>query len=198
MIGRLTGKIVEKKAPYLLLDVGGVGYELEVPMSTFFALPAQDQSVRLKTHLAVREDAHVLYGFLSDAERDLFRSLIRVNGVGAKVALGILSGISVDDFILCVQEKNLSTLTRLPGIGKKTAERLVIEMRDRLPASDRLDAALPGAIESRAESPKSEAISALLALGFKLPDATRLAEGANRENASSEEILRAALQATVK
>lgn len=198
MIGRLNGMIVEKKAPHLLLDVQGVGYELEVPMSTFFRLPGLNESVLLKTHLAVREDAHTLFGFLTDDERNLFRSLIKVNGVGARVALGILSGISVPDFVLCVQDNNLAMLTRLPGIGKKTAQRLVIEMRDRLPDTDAAVTSSKGVVALAAESPRDEAISALVALGFKLSDATKLADSAAGEDATSEQILRAALQSTVK
>lgn len=198
MIGRITGKLVEKNAPYLLVDVNGVGYELEVPMSTFFSLPELNQAVQLKTHLVIREDAHSLYGFLTEAERELFRSLIKVNGVGARVALGILSGISVHDFALCVQENDLAMLTRLPGIGKKTAERLVIEMRDRLPDSDGVARTVAKSHAAAAPSPREEAVRALIALGFKPSEAGKMADQANFEQASCEEILRAALQATVK
>ena len=132
MIGRLRGILAEKKPPYLLLDVNGVGYELEAPMGTIFQLPEVGAEVTLHTHLAVRDDAHLLFAFATEAERTLFRTLIKVNGVGAKLALTILSGISADDFARCVQESDTASLVRLPGVGKKTAERLVVEMRDRL------------------------------------------------------------------
>ena len=132
MIGRLSGELVYKRPPFLMVDVHGVGYELEAPMSTFYDLPLQGGQVTLFTHLAIRDDAHVLYGFASDSERALFRMLLKVSGVGAKMALAILSGMSADEFSLCIQRDDTAALVRLPGIGKKTAERLVIEMRDRL------------------------------------------------------------------
>jgi Holliday junction DNA helicase RuvA len=132
MIGRLTGTILYKAPPLLILDVRGVGYEIEAPMSTFYLLPAVGADVQLFTHLAVREDAHLLFGFATENERHLFRSLIKVNGVGPKLALTILSGIEADEFVLCIQHGDNARLTRLPGIGKKTADRLIIEMRDRL------------------------------------------------------------------
>jgi len=134
MIGFLRGRIVSKSPPQLTVDVGGVGYELEVPMSTFFLLPAVGEEVRLLTHLVVREDAHVLYGFATEDERRLFRSLLKVSGVGPKIALALLSGMSVEAFALCVQKQDVGALTRVPGIGRKTAERLLVEMRDRLAA----------------------------------------------------------------
>ena len=133
MIGFLRGTLINKTAPQVLLDVNGVGYNILAPMSTFYDLPETGQVVQLLTHLSIREDAHVLFGFLSEQERGLFRSLIRINGVGPKLALAILSGISIEDFQRCVFENNIATLVKLPGIGKKTAERLIIEMRDRLP-----------------------------------------------------------------
>ena len=131
MIGRLRGEIVTKQAPYLLLEVNGVGYELEAPMSTFYKLPATGEPATLFTHLAVREDAHTLYAFATEDERELFRSLLKVNGVGAKMALAILSGMSAGEFAACVQDGNINALIRIPGVGRKTAERLIIEMRDR-------------------------------------------------------------------
>ena len=131
MIGRLRGEIVTKQAPYLLLEVNGVGYELEAPMSTFYKLPATGEPATLFTHLAVREDAHTLYAFATEDERELFRSLLKVNGVGAKMALAILSGMSAGEFAGCVQDSNITALIRIPGVGRKTAERLIIEMRDR-------------------------------------------------------------------
>jgi holliday junction DNA helicase RuvA len=132
MIGRLRGEIVHKQPPFLLLEVNGVGYELESPLSTFYDLPGVGAQVSLYTHLLVREDAQVLYAFAGERERALFRALLKVSGIGAKMALAILSGMSVDEFARCVQTDNSAALVRLPGIGKKTAERLVIEMRDRL------------------------------------------------------------------
>ena len=130
MIGRLRGRVLAKQPPFLLLDVNGVGYEIEAPMSTFYQLPAGDEPVVLHTHLAVREDAHVLYGFARESERALFRLLLKVSGVGGKVALGVLSGMSADEFGRAIRGGDIAALTRLPGVGKKTAERLVVEMRD--------------------------------------------------------------------
>src|SRR5215470_14424003 len=134
MIGSLRGRIAAKTPPQLTVDVGGLGYELEAPMSTYFSLPAVGEEVHLLTHLVVREDAHILYAFATEAERRLFRSLIKVSGVGPKIALALLSGISVDAFAQCVQNEDVTTLTRIPGVGRKTAERLIVEMRDRLAA----------------------------------------------------------------
>ncbi len=200
MIGRLRGVIVEKRPPWLLLDVGGVGYELEAPMSTFYDLPATGESVTLYTHLAVKEDSHSLYGFASERERALFRSLIRVSGVGPRMALGILSGIRAEDFVRCIELQDSATLTRLPGIGKKTAERLLIEMRDRVndlhgvPAV-RAKGAAPAVI---ADDPQSEAISALVALGYKPAEATRLVQSVAAAATTTEQIIRLALQRAVR
>ncbi|MFZ1101230.1 MAG: Holliday junction branch migration protein RuvA, partial [Steroidobacteraceae bacterium] len=147
MIGAVRGRLASKTPPQLTVDVGGLGYELEAPMSTFYRLPAVGEEVRLLTHLVVREDAHVLYGFATEEERRLFRSLIRVSGVGPKIALALLSGISVAAFAECVQKEDIAALTRVPGVGRKTAERLIIEMRDRLavPQPAAGAAATPGA-----------------------------------------------------
>ena len=136
MIGRLSGQLLEKTPPSLVLDVQGVGYEVDAPMSTFYALPALNESVSLFTHLVVREDAQLLYGFATRTERVVFRALLKVNGVGAKVALSILSGLSVDEFLACVASKDVAALVRVPGIGKKTAERLLIELQDKVDALD--------------------------------------------------------------
>ncbi|MEK9134018.1 MAG: Holliday junction branch migration protein RuvA, partial [Pseudomonadota bacterium] len=133
MIGRLQGVLLRKEPPALMLDVGGVGYELEAPMTTFYELPAVGERVTLYTHLVVREDAHLLYGFVREAQRRLFRELLKVNGVGPRVALAVLSGLSDEEFCRCVAEEDIARLTKVPGIGRKTAERLVIEMRDKLP-----------------------------------------------------------------
>ena len=133
MIGFLRGTLIAKRPPSLTLDVGGVGYELEAPMSTFYRLPDTGQPLSLVTHLVVREDAHVLFGFFTEAERALFRSLLKVSNVGPRIALGVLSGMSVDGFYQCVRDKDLVSLTKIPGVGRKTGERLLLEMADRLP-----------------------------------------------------------------
>ncbi len=199
MIGRLRGILAEKRPPQLLVDVNGVGYEVEAPMGTIFQLPEAGAEVTLFTHLVVREDAQLLYGFHSEAERSLFRSLLKVNGVGAKLALAILSGISADEFARSVQENDTAALVRLPGIGKKTAERLIIEMRDRLddwqPAP-----LLPGAApapQAVVRDEQKDAVSALIALGYKPPEASRLVSAVAEEGMESEALIRAALKAAV-
>jgi len=196
MIGFLRGVLLVKKAPLLVLDVGGVGYEIDAPMSTFYKLPAVGETVTLHTHLAVREDAHTLYGFHTEAERALFRSLIKTTGVGAKLALAILSGISVDDFHRCVQTSNTAMLVRLPGIGKKTAERLIIEMRDRLPETESgaVVVSLGGPSTPTGASPVPDAVSALVALGFKPQDANAMVRAIPAEGKTSEDLIRLALQ----
>lgn len=194
MIGFLKGRVVSKQPPQLLLDVNGVGYEVEATMTTFYNLPESGSEVTLFTHLAVREDAHTLYGFASQEERRLFRDLIRVNGVGAKMALTILSGTTPGGFIRCVQDSDTRSLTRLPGVGKKTAERLVIEMRDRIGAGD-AGGGTPGDAMGTAAGPRDEAFSALVALGYKPQEVTRMLSGVEDETAgSSEEIIRRALK----
>jgi len=202
MIGRLRGTLVEKQPPLLLLDVGGVGYEVEAPMGTFYQLPEIGATVILHTHLVVREDAHLLFGFATESERRLFRTLIKVNGVGAKLALTILSGINADEFARCVQDNDTASLVRLPGVGKKTAERLIVEMRDRL-ADWEGAVLLPGTspaapAEPSAASEMKDAISALVSLGYKPPEASRLVSKVESEGLSSEEIIRAALKQAVK
>ena len=198
MIGRLRGEIVVKRPPHLLVDVHGVGYEVEAPMSTFYELPAAGESVLLHTHLVVREDAHVLYGFAREAERALFRSLLRVSGVGPKMALAILSGMNADEFARCVQRDDTASLSRLPGIGKKTAERLIVEMRDRLARLE--DDALVAVVRPRAgggavRSAVEDAVSALIALGYKAPEASRMVRAVAAEGQGSEDLIRAALKA---
>ena len=202
MIGRIQGILISKQPPQLLVDVHGVGYEIEAPMSTFYQLPEVAQQVVLHTHLVVREDAQQLYGFASEHERRLFRSLIRVNGVGAKLALAILSGMSADEFARCVHDDDSRTLVQLPGVGKKTAERLLIEMRDRLqdweaPASLPGTAAMPAAAAPAPGDQLKDAVSALVALGYKPPEASRLVSGVETEGLSSEAIIRAALKRAV-
>lgn len=200
MIGRLTGILLEKQPPQLLVEVNGVGYEVEAPMSTFYQLPAQGEQVTLHTHLIVREDAHLLCGFATPAERQLFRHLIKVNSIGAKLALAILSSISAAEFARCVQQKDSTALTRLPGVGKKTAERLIIEMRDRL---DDLPAELMSvtsetpAEETQGGSPERDALSALVALGYKPQEASRLLQHVDTTGLDSEAIIRLALKAAV-
>lgn len=197
MIGRLRGDIIDKRPPWLLLDVNGVGYELEAPMSTFYDLPAVGATVTLVTHLAVREDAHTLYGFLREADRALFRDLLKVTGVGARMALAILSGMDARRFAQCVEQEDHTALMRLPGIGKKTAERLVIEMRDRVGAL--AAGPSPSSTPSRAPAeaaPLSDAIEALIALGYRPLDANRMARAADDGSKTSEEIIRAALRGT--
>ena len=198
MIGRLRGEIVAKRPPHLLVDVNGVGYELEAPMSTFYDLPAVGAAVLLHTHLVVREDAHVLYGFAREAERALFRSLLRVGGVGPKMALAILSGMNADEFARCVQRDDTAALSRLPGIGKKTAERLIIEMRDRLARLDDEGFAIAGRPQAGgavAPSAVEDAMSALVALGYKAPEASRMVRAVAAEGLGSEDLIRAALKA---
>jgi holliday junction DNA helicase RuvA len=195
MIGSVRGRIASKTPPQLMVDVGGLGYELEAPMSTFFHLPPIGEEVRLLTHLVVREDAHILYAFATEDERRLFRSLIKVSGVGPKIALALLSGISVEAFAQCVQTQDITALTRVPGIGRKTAERLVVEMRDRLAAPEATSGA---AAVAAGASPETEAYGALIALGYRPAEATRLLKAAGPGTHSTEELIRRALQGAVR
>ena len=202
MIGRIRGKLLEKQAPEVLVDVSGVGYEIQAPMTTIYQLPALGENVELFTHLIVREDAHLLFGFASQQDRALFRSLIKVNGVGPKLALTILSGMDVNDFVRCVRDGDTAGLVRLPGVGKKTAERLLIEMRDRL-RDWHVDgvAVADGSAQlpARGKDHLLEAESALISLGYKPQEATRMIAGVNHEAATtSEELIRAALKKSVK
>lgn len=200
MIGRLRGTLVQRQAPFLLLDVNGVGYEIEATMSAFYDLPAVGAECVVYTHLIVREDAHLLYGFADLAERSLFRELIKVNGVGARMAMNVLSGMPVAEFSRCVLDGDAAALTRLPGIGKKSAERLIIEMRDRLqdtgPAAEAvpLAAARPGA----PPDPVHDAVSALAALGYKPHEASRMVRAIDVTGKNSEEIIRSALQSAMR
>ncbi|HTY48818.1 MAG TPA: Holliday junction branch migration protein RuvA [Steroidobacteraceae bacterium] len=203
MIGFLKGRIASKSAPQLTLDVGGVGYEVEAPMSTFLSLPAVGQEVRLATHLVVREDAHVLYGFATEEERRLFRSLLKVSGVGPKIALGLLSGMSVETFARSVRAQDVAALTRIPGVGRKTAERLVVELRDRLAApliAPGPAAAGPGAADgATAGGAQAEAFEALVGyFGYKPAEATRLLDAAGAGTHSTEELIRRALQGAAR
>jgi holliday junction DNA helicase RuvA len=188
VIGFLRGTLVLKEPPRLTLDVAGVGYELEAPMSTFYRLPETGESVRLATHLLIREDAHVLFGFYSEAERRLFRSLLKVSGVGARIALGVLSGMSVESFTQCVLEKDVASLTRLPGVGRKTAERLLVEMPDRLRGEQPGIGAAPVALG------QGLAHGALLALGYKPAEAAKMLDGLDASALGTEELIREALK----
>ena len=197
MIGRLRGEIVLKQPPYLLLDVNGVGYEIQAPMSTFYELPAVGERIVLFTHLLVRDDAHVLYAFHGEQERALFRALLKISGVGGKMALAILSGMNAGEFSNCIHNENVTALVRIPGVGKKTAQRLIIEMKDKLEASATPQggaAAAPAA----AESPSSEALSALIALGYKAAEANRMVKAVEADGLSSEELIRTALQSLIR
>jgi Holliday junction DNA helicase RuvA len=198
MIGTLAGVLAFKSPPHLLLEVGGVGYELEAPMSTFYTLPPVGERTRLLTHLVVREDAHVLYGFASHEERTLFRSLLKVSGVGPRIALAILSGGTSTTFARAVREHDAAALTRIPGVGRKIAERLIVEMRDRID-----EAGVAGgqtAETGAARGAEAEAHGALVSLGYKPVEATRLLKGVGLEavDLSTEELIRRALQSAVR
>jgi Holliday junction DNA helicase RuvA len=197
MIGRIAGQLIEKQPPYILVDVNGVGYEIEAPASTLASLPDLGEHVILHTHLIVREDAHVLCGFITEQERQLFRHLIKVNSVGAKLALGILSGMNADSFVRCVHEKNTAALTKLPGVGKKTAERLIIEMRDRLKDMEMgpVSTTAPKLTAITDESDvMQDAISALVSLGYKPQEASRLLQHVEIQGQTSEAIIKSALK----
>ena len=194
MIGHLRGRLVAKHPPQLVVEVGGVGYEVEAPMSTFYGLPSTGAEVQLHTHLVVREDAHVLYGFGTERERSLFRELIKVSGVGPRIALAILSGVSVDEFQRCVDGHDVAALVRVPGIGRKTAERLVIEMRDRLGGLPGPSAGAGGGAAGPGGA-QAEAFAALVALGYRPPEVTRLLQKVDGSVTTTEELIRHALRA---
>jgi holliday junction DNA helicase RuvA len=198
MIGFLKGRLALKQPPTLIVDVNGVGYELEAPMSTFYGLPGTGEPVALFTHLVVREDAHILFGFGTDAERRLFRALLKISGVGPKIALGILSGASVEEFLRTIEAEDVAMLTRIPGIGRKTAERVIIEMRDsvqKLSLPVLTDSTIGAA---QAQTPQSEAFGALIALGYKPPEVARLLKSADEPGLSTTEIIRRALKSAAK
>lgn len=200
MIGHLSGKLMLKQPPLLLVDVHGVGYELEAPMTTFYDLPDIGREVALHTHFVVREDAQLLYGFTRVKQRELFRSLLRVSGIGPRVGLAILSGMSTEDFQACVVTGSVDQLKRIPGVGTKTAERLIVELRDKMPGLD--DAVAPksrkGSRKQEGEvtpNPVQDAVSALIALGYKPAEASRAVRGVGSESLTSEDIIRHALRA---
>ncbi len=196
MIGRLQGILISRQPPWLLVDVGGVGYELEAPMSTFYDLPEPGQPVTLCTHYAVKEDSVALYGFLLESERAMFRAVQKVSGIGAKIALAILSGVSADDFARFVQSGDIAALTRIPGIGKKTAERMIVELRDRV---DGLIGSFPtSSFTSVPKDPLSEASVALQSLGYKPNEIARLVKDAGAPGDSAEDIIRKALKAALR
>jgi Holliday junction DNA helicase RuvA len=195
MIGRLKGTLLRKEPPALLVDVGGVGYEIEAPMTTFYDLPAVGETVVLHTHLVVREDAHLLYGFAREAQRRLFRELLKVNGVGPRIALAILSGLSDEELARCVANEDLARLTQVPGIGRKTAERLIVELRDKLPAPvETASVASAASSPGVPADPAAEAVSALIALGYKPNEASRVVRSVPGKGLSVEEIIRQALK----
>ena len=193
MIGRLSGVLARKEPPALLVDVNGVAYELEAPMSTFYDLPSTGEKVTLYTHLVVREDAHLLYGFSRESQRQLFRSLLKVNGVGPRVALAVLSGLSEQELYHSLASEDIARLTKVPGIGRKTAERLILELRDKADAmlASSGASARPTSIPA---DPVQEAVSALIALGYKPNEASRAVSGVPGEGLTSENIIRAALK----
>ena len=197
MIGFLRGTLLKKQPPLLILDVNGVGYEIDAPMTTFYILPDIGNEIEIFTHLVVRDDAHLLFGFATENERLLFRSLIKVNGVGAKMALTILSGIETDEFSQCVQNNDAERLTKLPGVGKKTAERLIVEMRDRLGNLPKTTTQKNKTINVYT-TPVDEAVSALISLGYKQPEASRYVLAIANDNMSSEELIREALKHSIK
>lgn len=192
MIGSLRGRLILKQAPQVVIECGGVGYEVEMPMSTFLDLPEAGSDIFLYTHLVVREDAQILYGFTVTDDRLLFRTLLKVNRVGAKLALGVLSAMTANDFRRCVEYEDTTTLSKIPGVGKKTAERLIVEMRDRI------DKALPGDGSTKAvtteASARSEAFDALVSLGYKPNEVNKLIGKLDTDNQSAEDIIRQALK----
>ena len=195
MIGSLRGRLAHKQPPQIILECGGVGYEVETPMSTFLALPGIGSEVFLHTHLVVREDAQTLFGFSTEEEKSLFRSLLKVSGVGAKMGLAILSGMSVTDFQRCVQYEDTAMLVKIPGVGKKTAERLIIEMRDRIDSTS----AESGSDKSRTtrSDPRNEAFDALISLGYRTNEINRLLGRLDIAEKSAEDIIRLALRQAV-
>jgi holliday junction DNA helicase RuvA len=197
MIGRLQGRLLHKQPPWLMVEAGGVGYEVEAPMSTFYKLPAVGEAVTLHIHLTVREDAHLLFGFATTTEKTLFRELIRVSGVGPKLALAVLSGVGVEEFWVTVRTGDITRLSRLPGIGRKTAERLIVEMRDRAGAAD-----APAAVQAQAgavdTTPLQDARNALATLGYKPAEVQRFTEAVYKDGMSTEQIIQEALRRAVR
>ncbi|UVM51803.1 Holliday junction branch migration protein RuvA [Pseudomonas sp. B21-015] len=204
MIGRLRGTLAEKQPPHLILDVNGLGYELEVPMTTLYRLPSVGEPLTLHTHLVVREDAQLLYGFFGKRERDFFRELIRLNGVGPKLALALMSSLEVDELIRCVQSQDTSALTKVPGVGKKTAERLLVELKDRFKAWETVPAMFalvpnqPGGPDAPpVATAENDAVSALISLGYKPQEASKAISAIKEKGLSSEDMIRRALKGMI-
>lgn len=194
MIGRLKGVLLEKQPPAILIDVQGVGYELEASMSTFYNLPECGETITLHTHMVVREDAQLLYGFFSQSERLMFRTLIKISGVGPKLALTILSGMSAEDFSRCILDGDSKALTQLPGVGKKTAERLVVELKDRVNKDESFKLTGVTTKIEKQVNPVNDAVSALISLGYKAQQASQMIRSIDVDGKSTEDIIRAALQ----
>ncbi|NWA10891.1 Holliday junction branch migration protein RuvA [Pseudomonas gingeri] len=204
MIGRLRGTLAEKQPPHLILDVNGLGYELEVPMTTLYRLPSVGEPLTLHTHLVVREDAQLLYGFVGKRERDFFRELIRLNGVGPKLALALMSSLEVDELVRCVSAQDTSALVKVPGVGKKTAERLLVELKDRFKAWETVPsmfALVPnqpdGAPPVPVVSAETDAVSALISLGYKPQEASKAVSAIKEKGLSSEDMIRRALKGMI-
>ncbi|WP_439861400.1 Holliday junction branch migration protein RuvA [Pseudomonas sp. MBLB4136] len=201
MIGRLRGTLAEKQPPHVIVDVNGLGYELEVPMTTLYRLPAVGESLTLHAHLVVREDAHLLYGFYEKRERELFRELIRLNGVGPKLALALMSGLEVDELVRCVQAQDTSALVRVPGVGKKTAERLLVELKGRFKAWEAVPGMATLVVEPQGiaavSSAENDAVSALISLGYKPQEASRAVSAVKEDGLSSEDLIRRALKGMI-
>ena len=203
MIGRLKGTLLEKQPPEILLDVQGVGYELLLPMTSFYNLPEIGQEATLFTHLVVREDAHLLFGFAQKTDRTLFRELIKTNGVGPKLALAILSAMSVEDFAYAIEREELSTLVKIPGVGKKTAERLLVELKGKFKGIKQTDFFIESShikmpsMATQNETPLDEAVSALIALGYKPAEAEKMVKKVAKPDLNSEKLIREALKAAL-
>jgi len=204
VIGRLRGTLAEKQPPHLILDVNGLGYELEVPMTTLYRLPSVGEPLTLHTHLVVREDAQLLYGFVGKRERDFFRELIRLNGVGPKLALALMSSLEVDELVRCVQSQDTSALTKVPGVGKKTAERLLVELKDRFKAWETVPAMFalvpnqPGGPDTTpVATAENDAVSALISLGYKPQEASKAISAIKEKGLSSEDMIRRALKGMI-
>ena len=199
MIGRIVGTLIEKSPPELLVDVAGIGYELSASMTTIYDLPAVGEKVVLYTHFQVKEDSHTLYGFIDKAERALFRVLIKVNGIGPKMALAVLSSMSSEELVANVQESDVTALTKIPGVGKKTAERLIIELRDKLGQAAKNDLfSTPTVLRQVQADPRQEAEAALISLGYKPQEAAKAIAAVPVDGASSEEVIRAALKGMLR
>ena len=198
MISRLAGTLISKQPPLLVIDVNGVGYEVEAPLSVFYDLPEVGKPLVILTHLSITDNAHTLYGFASEQERTLFRQLLKISGIGSKLALTILSGATGAELAQFVADRDTAALTRLPGIGKKTAERIIIELRDKLDDLPMASNNLPGGGSSLPGDSVSEAKNALIALGYKAQEANNMARAVAKPDMDTEEIIRLALQSTVK